>query len=836
MSVYTDLRAIVMEKGTHRKEMFISCPPDSWLMLGHMDWLRVERVGSHSDGSAGAHLDQLKAYSQNLSVNQAKASAYAQPLYVLREFPDEQHTCVEAFWNRPSAFMTITRVHSTGQSQELFESAITAQLNGTEEDESFGSILPYDAYIETEPEARLGKQVIYMYYRSLELSDIILITKSDSVEALLSCIGKLYTLEEAGDIYSYYCISGSEVKRAVDNDSIPLISTRFAVRSASACHDKLKALRELFPNQDGKPSSAFFITGMEDINLITCSRSSWNLCDIFRRILSMGENFYLAFNESTTRLGIEETSLHFSLPKTGKPSDTPSDAQDLVRACKELRDSFVTLYEKHPLESDWVRPLMELLNMLYHMSGNCVLRQVCYILLNGLRGMIHCVQEQFFGESFRVKKDKEIMQMVTGIDRLMEHIIRMEGELVHHPETRPTLFDIPVNLLEFYLMFSDQTIRYFQDREVDRRKCDYQLLLIPNLCEEISIHDHLNDQQSDKRLLFVEIPLGLIYNPFSVVCKLVHEVAHYGGETARKRELRFSHLVNCSAFLLADALGMASSNTVLRMLRCQIDSCYPAERKLYMRDIIDYLFETVNDIGQNDVTVERLWDLYLNESECPSDKKMAWLSKHITDYRKKRGERLERKLAKVLWEIESLFKETYADLAMLTLLGLCAEDYIKLLEELEDSGFDEVSFACKIERAALVLCAIDEKGFLGLSSCLNHPLAHNIHTYCRVWQDKDGNIDDLPSQNGGCGYHSFEIVDIILHYLRECLMIIRQYDNKEKNRVEREQIQENFRMFAREQRFASLEFFRTVESYRPKLVYRDCGTADHISVGYRDAH
>jgi len=57
---------------------------------------------------------------------------------------------------------------------------------------------------------------------------------------------------------------------------------------------------------------------------------------------------------------------------------------------------------------------------------------------------------------------------------------------------------------------------------------------------------------------------------------------------------------------------------------------------------------------------------------------------------------------------------------------------------------------------------------------------------------------------------------------------VRYYDNAEENRAERERIQENFRLFAREQRFASLEFFRTVESYRPKLIHRNRGTTAHM--------
>lgn len=59
--------------------------------------------------------------------------------------------------------------------------------------------------------------------------------------------------------------------------------------------------------------------------------------------------------------------------------------------------------------------------------------------------------------------NREIMRMIRGVDRLLEHITRMESELVHYPETRPMLFDIPANLLEFYLFFSDKCTQYLKN-------------------------------------------------------------------------------------------------------------------------------------------------------------------------------------------------------------------------------------------------------------------------------------------------------------------------------------------------------------------------------------
>lgn len=819
MDVYTDLRVIIMKKSAPQEGKSITCPTGAWLTLGHMDWIMVETLSALPADSAGVCLDQVRSCSQKLSVDPASASMYSQPLYILREFPSLQRKAVNQFWEKPAAFMTITRVHSAGQGQAPFEEAIDQQLKD--------AALAYDGEL---PEDCLGDKVVYLYYRTLELSDIILVTKSDSAASLLTCIGRLYTLEAAGDIYSYYCIARSELyfaemARARGDDCIPLISTRFAVRSAARCRERIKELQAMFPSMEGRPSPAFFITGIEDINLIAYDNSSRQLCGIFQKILSMEDGFWSAFDSSTTRLGIKEESLCAFQPGPG----VGGVRGDLSRACKDVLDSFLACYQEHPFDQDWVRPLIELLNMLFRMSKNCVLWQVCYILLNGTRGIVRCVEELSKDTNFSGKKNYEIMRIVTGIDRLMEHIIRMEGELVHHPETRPTLFDIPANLLEFYLLFADQSAQYLQDREeIDQdregvgRRCDYRLLLIPNLCEKISIHDRLNDQESSNRLLFVEIPLGLVYSPSSVICKLVHEVAHYSGETARNRDLRFSYLISCAALFLADELGVGGNKAVFLSISNQISCNYPEGQQMYMRQIVKNLFQAVDQIGQEKTYVEAFWNTYLEQMSGTPTEKMSWLSARVTQYRSKKGEELSEKLDKVLWEVESLFKETYADLAMLTLLGLSAKDYIDLLESVERQRelSTEVGFACRIERAALVLCAIDEENRLDLSSCLDRPLAKDVDQYCRILLDENADWTALPTKYGNCGYHSPEIAITILEYLRECFRMISLYDAKSKNQEERDQIRQNYIRFAKEHRFASLEFFKMIEDYRPKIINR----------------
>lgn len=200
MSNYTDAKALILERDVRRGEDRGSRSAESWFTLGHMDWLQV-RALSGSETRCGIPLDKVNACSQNLSVDKDADFMYRQPLYIFQEFPQARREAVERFWSQPAAFLVITRLHSNGQSQELFEKAVDRQLQRRDlpPDCPDAPLFPWD---DMPPGGRLEHAVTYLRYRTLELCDIILIAKSDSVDSLLTYSGRLYSLPETGDTYS----------------------------------------------------------------------------------------------------------------------------------------------------------------------------------------------------------------------------------------------------------------------------------------------------------------------------------------------------------------------------------------------------------------------------------------------------------------------------------------------------------------------------------------------------------------------------------------------------------------------------------------------------------
>lgn len=818
---YTDLRVITMEKAPRAKPGEAIHSQGSWLALSHMDWMRVESIDLDKQIPERVQLDRIVGNNRDLSSNPPGCATYSRPIYIMREFSTDDREGVEHFWEVPSAFMVITRIHSSILSQRSFEEKLEEWLRSAED----GRIQPYN---HAGASGDLGERVLFLYYRTLELSDIIMITKSDSVQALLKCNGRLYTMPEAGDIYSYYCIHRRELEKdtesSVGGDTIPLVSCKFAVRSAQNCRKLLPKLRGWFSGSTpDKSEPAFFVTGLEDINIIVYDRSSRELCDIFKKILGCGGDFQLAFNDCSTCLGLKEEGLPFPKGDSGLEEAKDGVSEEYKRLCVE----FVGLTERHHLDGDWVRPLRELLNGLANISDNYVLQQMSYILLNGLRGIVHRMENWSEKKYASSQKDQEIMQMITGISYLMEYISRKEEELVHHPETRPLLFDIPANLLEFYLFFSDQCTRYFQSREgFQGKNRDYYLLLIPGLCDSISIQDRLSFKDARERLLFVEIPLRMLYEPFHAICSLVHEVAHHSGEATRYRKMRFSLLVKCAAILMADQLDMGDSDLVCACISKKIRERYPKGLDEYMADIKKYLQQVTDALCQTEPFVETLWGVYLDDKKFPPVEELRELNSHMIQYRKNRGTKYTTALCMMLREVEYLFKETYADLAMLTLLELEAAEYIELLEKVSipKDEDNKNSYFRRIERAGLVLAAIDEGTLLGLSNCAEQEdsFAGEVRQYCRVLLDETSDPEmNLPKWKGDNeGYHSLEIAEMILIYLKECVRAIQEFDTDPNNQPTLKLIRDRFCMFAKNQRFASLAFFEVIEEYRSQFIDR----------------
>lgn len=793
-AMYTDLRVIDMYRQSKTIDLFSLKGGADWLALGHFSQLSIKKL-NNSDSKV-VDLSLIFTHNQKLSKGKDNMGTYNQPVYILQEFNLEDKTKIEEFWDKSTAFLLVTRVHSAGNAQSTFEEEINGCLCNEVACESIHPMQHSALSLKVEQQ---DNDINFLLYRTLEFSDVILVAKSNSIEKLLLALGRLFYLPCVGDIYSYFGIAPTEFSQSSSlsssEDKIPYVMMRFAVKDANKSRKFLNTFTNNLPEEiKEKIEPPLFITGIEDLMLIARDLNSHQICTVLYELLpkaaanpaadsSPVPAFWDSFDDMTTRLSINESSL---IERNETGNRFPSD---LFGVYNHLYARFHIIYQKYEMQKypDWLRPAEELIKSMRQISGNCTLNQVCYTVLGGIRAIVRLAERIYSNPTNTVPLTEMLQKALTGVSTLMEHMIRMEGELVHHPETRPLLYDIPANLLELYLYFSDMCLTYFNSRESDNENAivkHFQILIVPCLCENIAIRS-IDKDPDEIVLLYIEIPLHLLYDSKFAICTLVHEVAHFSGEKTRERDRRFNSLSMGVASQLMIPLGI-SGKEILKTVKSRIEELVPQEKRNYISDIMPALTDAANEI--------------LNDSEFK--KNLLHDSQHNYDFNTMEKARLS--LPEVINELIDLHREAYADLAMVSLLHLPFDYYINMIaQDLHSS--DKGMFANAVERAAVVVLAcggsLDAKG----------EFAEKVKK-CIAWlqSDRSEQLDDE--------YHNFEAVASVLLYLKDCHKKICSLDSETKNKKTLNKIQEQFIAFAENQEFASPKFYEALEEHRKRLL------------------
>lgn len=876
-----DSRVILMGRSQKHLGDSVTLEPGYWLTLGHFDWAKIELIkkndSSPQNPPTKVNLADIWNNNSRLSIDQDRKNAtYWHPIYIVREFDELKEP--DMFWAQKAAFMLICQIRSkwtsinntTRQvSQVSFEYAVDECVSKTN-----GVI-----FLNDDTKKPLCQKSCYIRYRTLALSDIVLILKSDSLRSLMDILGNLQALPCVGDLYSYCCINpcifDSNPELPVTNDSISLMSIRFSIRNTWKSRQYLTetvgtvtnpaagTLWQLAYDSSMSVEEPYFITGTEDINLQIKNLTSQQLCRSLQCLLqiqgypsrnpkSKSAEIWDAFDDMVTRLGIPENRLPVKTDLSCNANDT--DLKEiygnlLARFQKIMKDSIdsgfsITNY-------DWIRPIAELLEGMKSISGNNLLRQFCFVMLGGMVGIVDKCEEisadwknlTLAGPNVPDIEKKNfqdkltfVMLLTSRLANLMENMVRMEGELVHHPETRPLLFFIPANLLEFYMSFTDRCIRYYYSREDTPLQSNREssrkflpLLVVPELCETIQIANQPDESRSF--LLSVSLPVHLLYDPFSVICNLVHEAAHCAGEDCRCREERFDIFIHIAAYLIVEMLGMSDSDRVLKIIeeaKTALERLYPEDsnKRYYMRNINTELPFCIDRFLRNDNVLAFLSEIYLDLSSHRWENEYQIIKEHRQSiYTILSGED-PLKLLGTLSQVSDIFRESYADLGMVSLLSLKPSDYVKLFSDYDklsnNAYLNDEGYKGMIARIAAVICTMasdDRSLFYRWIWCddeeneKHNELEVLISNYCRWLLNPAGQSSDSDNADG----YPLYVMLLILKYLKSCKSKMDELDSKTENLEDLKRIQTDFCRFAIKQEFASDQFIKALEEHRSLL-------------------
>lgn len=716
-----------------------------WIALGYLDTLQIYPL------SSGETHWLERAYQNNVQETMRNDGRfYLHPIHVSR-VPSEDESETD-FLSVPSPYLFVTLLQGKPfhQKPEDLRVRVKEYLR-----------------LKLGDQSQTASPLYFRIYHSITLSDLVVLWKCSSIRVILDAVQCLYCAPMVGDLHTIPTILADSIREKedaprIEKEELPLTMGRYVVRSAGLA----SSFFAKFPLPGDQP---LFTTGIEDL---TWAQKHWTTLELRRLLCSRledkeyREQFQQAFLCCETHLG---TSM--------QPAASEHRAESpLTQRCQHLMWDFQKLVKTRnwggDLDTPWLKTTGELLNALLDLSRNTVADGFCYLMLDAVS--LFC--SKLKDEECRVMSSQRlqgVMRFLRGWESLMDKVLRTDGRFSQQPGFSPALCDIPSSLLEFYLAFTTQAGQVMQIGSEPSRK--FSLMLAPKLCRRIKVEKVFDEEPPCDRLLYVDIPIAMLYQPFQVLCHLTHEISHFSGDDWRLRRLRSQKYLAICARELGAELMMVQPETLSQI---QQDLSTPELQRLEYLDTLER--ETIRHTGRLllDATVVQNWmDLefrrYVPEhwgGPLQCQLKLQEIKSAIH----RRSKKPQALFYQVMEDFKYLFKECYADEAAIFTLELSPEEYL-WLNSREDQLFERSyekgpSYYRSVERWTIILNIC----FPGqLYQIFAHPpeelrsFVEDIHQcFCFFYTD-----DQMTEQEANMittNYHKIESIRLLTEYLRSC--------------------------------------------------------------------
>lgn len=630
-----------------------------WAMLGHADEMECSTQLNMSLEEISKHNDKLYKMDSD--------KAYHHVVYLIdTNFVIKGQATDASIWTPGKDFLSITRIH--------FPNAIDLH-------DQFTKLNSFFSELSSKPEY---KGISWRTYYTMELSDMVLISKSNQFHTLSRWSLLATKTWLVGNAYTYFCISGALLEGTpkkwpnyIYNDYVDFLSIRFSVQGSGADEELLKTQKCLGYKYASPP---FRVAGNEDAIICAQHVPTQNLLKLYRSWYQDRSKVLLIFRDIITRIG---TDWQYIPPDAKDLGDIPPETaleKHSKRVLQKISSLDLSDYKTLLQERVWLRPLVELTNALVHMSHSATLDEPVFLILPA----INAFWDNVLDDPRRLEDDPLYLRFAELCIHTLEHLMRGEGQLTHRPEMRPLAFDLPVFMLEYattFLLAFCGTLS-IPDGDGADRIC---FLLVPSAETEVATEEPFEGKGNRPGLLQTTIPFSFLYNPQHLLPTLCHEMAHYIGETLRKRNDRYWAFLNSTAVVLIDYFFDSISGDVGKFHDFIV--------KEYLDKSIRTSVEEKPCDGETDIVKLPLQKIYDMIAELIygtfSDKNYDAYAELVRNYVLSKycgaqihsysREHIASQCYSFMVRINDLrlsFRETYADICMLYCLELAPESYL----------------------------------------------------------------------------------------------------------------------------------------------------------------
>ena len=738
---------------------------DFWFTLGYFDALRLQLPAANG---AGENMVKRIYRDINMQSQHTNAKIYTHPLHIISNLADgAKAERYRRFFEESTPFLCVT----------FFQCSPLLQKSPIQLEQEADALLVQTIKALGDDEQR---KLHYVIYQTLNLSDFVVLWKTNSLQWLLKALQALHTSDFVGDLHSipavrYDCLMlfqnglSREGSRPVE-EKIDQIITRYIVRDSKLASEFFQAL------PDEIREEPFFSTGVEDVSTVRQDVSTQTLFKTLGHRLfdqKASAQFHSAFLDCETHLGLSGYSSNVAqVQKT--------DLQDYcerLNQCYSIVKNKVISLSEDGLDSDWLRTAGNLYHSLLDMSRNAVADGFCYLVIDG--AAMFCSELAKMKEPCDTEQLMRFQRFIRGWGSLIDQTMRLDGKFAQQPGFSPALCPIPSRLLELYLAFTTQCGKMMQSNSSDNSR--FALLLVPKLCRRIKVESVFSRIPPSDRLLFVDVPLDILFDPFFALAHLCHEISHFCGESWRLREERKRAYLKICARELANQLDIQREDVINEMYNALSNYKYspPAYLAILRDQILDCLDILIEDRSVVSEWIQHAYpkeeydaESYARNIASTTSWKGLLASSHINQ-----GNPINRLYSVIQTEYYELFKECYADVSNIFTLRLSGVDYMRLAQKeivLSNRGSPMMDdYILVVERWTITLHVTHQNDALIAIRSDQLPqelwqFAEDIEA-CYNYFFGDAPVVANPSSN----YLDYRCVGYLCDYLSNCLRMMR---------------------------------------------------------------
>ena len=380
-----------------------------------------------------------------------------------------------------------------------------------------------------------------------------------------------------------------------------------------------------------------------------------------------------------------------------------------------------------------------------------------------------------------------IQRLVRGCWQFIENVLRKDAFLLHNSIAAPLPYNVDIKLIEYFYTIFYKTVKcldyvdkgFEHNRNNSLTKNEKRLsentfcLIVPKVCRRIKTHVH--HESIMDTLLIIDLPISVIYEPTIAIESIVHETIHGWGDFFRCRSERIKYFCKCLSVVLADKLGMYSNKVIKYLEKNLLRDCN--DDLMRLDDLCEYVIDLVPSYILEDKTMTDLTSIYLKDLAEENGKKIEISFFKRANIEVEKIVLLSKEFLKTqeyynsIRDISHFFKECYADLIMIKLLGLSTPQYIRMFwPEINNVSMVDNNVKLLIQRIIMVIIVAFGNGEKIYDEANNmngldffYKEANSLYDIINKAQK---NQEEPELDNA---YYNIDASLIIINYLKSCL-------------------------------------------------------------------